>query len=150
MLAFHEFRTGGVQMRRFALFLFVAVMIFASVSAPCRAQEFKTYPGAKLDEKSSREASAAAPGKESEVYATSDAYEKVYAFYKGLYKEYSMSNSSPKLPSGQQIKWAFFILDGGKDLASSKYWMKVQRPYVGGADGQDIRDLTVIQTVRSK
>jgi hypothetical protein len=138
------------MMRKLSLFLIVVSMILAAVNTPCLAQDFKPYPGAKLDEKSSREASAAAPGKQSEVYTTGDAFEKVYAFYKGLYKEFTMSSSSPKLASGPQIKWAFFILDGGKDLASSKYWMKIQRPYVGGADGQDIRDITVIQTVRSK
>jgi hypothetical protein len=137
-------------MRKFVLFLFVVGMILISVNLSCLAQDFKPYPDAKLDEKSSREASGAAPGKQSEVYTTGDAFEKVYAFYKGLYKEYKMSSSSPKLPSGQQIRWAFFILDGGKDLASSKYWMKIQRPYVAGADGQEIRDITVIQTVRSK
>jgi len=137
-------------MRRFALFLCVIGLVLAKSNISCLAQDFKPYPGAKLDEKGSREASAAAPGKQSEVYTTGDAFEKVSAFYKGIYKEYAMPNSSPKLPSGQQLKWAFFILDGGKDLASSKYWMKVQRPYVGGADGQDVRDITVIQTVRSK
>jgi hypothetical protein len=137
-------------MRKLSLFLVVVSMVFAAVNAPCLAQDLKLYPGAKLDEKSSHEASAAAPGKQSEVYTTGDAFEKVYAFYKGAYKEFTMSSSSPKLPSGQQIKWAFFILDGGKDLASSKYWMKIQRPYVGGTDGQDVRDVTIIQTVRSK
>jgi hypothetical protein len=137
-------------MRKFALFLVVAGMILATVNVPCLAQDFKPYAGSKLDEKATREATAAAPGKQSEVYTTVDAFDKVYAFYKGLYKEYPMRSSSPKLPSGQQIKWAFFILDAGKDLASSKHWMKIQRPYVGGVDGQDIRDITVIQTVRAK
>jgi len=136
-------------MRKFALFLVVVGMLLATINSPCLAQEFKPYAGSKIDEKASSEATAAVPGKQSEVYTTGDAFDKVYAFYKALYKEYSMSGS-PKLPSGQQIKWAFFIIDGGKDLASSKYWMKVQRPYVGGADGQDIRDITVIQTVRAK
>jgi len=128
-------------MRRVALFLMAAGMIFA--------QDFKPYTGSKLDEKASREASAAAPGKQSEVYTTSDSFDKVFAFYKGLYKELPM-RGAPKLPSGQQIQWAFFILDGGKNLSDSKYWMKIQRPYVGGADGRDIRDITVIQTVRAK
>ncbi len=137
-------------MRTFALFLCVTGIVLVSSNVSCLAQDFKPYPGSKLDEKASREASAAAPGKQSEVYTTGDAFEKVAAFYKGLYKEYAMPNASPKLPSGQALKWAFFILDAGKDLASSKYWMKVQRPYVGGADGQDLRDITVIQTVRSK
>src|ERR1700730_19410483 len=122
-------------MRKLSLFMIVISMILVAVNAPCLAQDLKLYPGAKPDEKASREASAAAPGKQSEVYTTGDAFEKVAAFYKGLYKEYAMPNASPKLPSGQALKWAFFILDAGKDLASSKYWMKVQRPYVGGADG---------------
>lgn len=105
---------------------------------------------ANRDEKGTHDASAAAPGKQSEVYTTDDAFDKVYAFYKGLYKEYTMGRPGPKLPSGQQLQWAFFLIDGGKDLASSKYWMKIQRRYVGGADGKDIRDVTVVQTVRAK
>jgi hypothetical protein len=137
-------------MRRFALFLVVVGMLLAFVNVPCLAQDFKPYTGSKLDDKASSDASAATPGKQSEVYTTGDAFDKVYAFYKGLYKEYTMRSSGPKLPSGQQIKWAFFIIDGGKDLSSSKYWMKIQRPYVGGVDGKDIRDITVIQTVRAK
>jgi hypothetical protein len=137
-------------MRRLALLLVAAGMLLASVNIPCLAQDFRPYAGSKLDEKASREASAAAPGKESEVYTTSAAFDDVYAFYKSQYKEYTMRSSGPKLPSGQPIKWAFFILDGGKDLASSKHWMKIQRPYVGGTDGKDVRDVTVIQTVRAK
>lgn len=126
-------------MRRFAL-------LFVGMLAVALAQDFKLYPGSKLDEKASRDASATAPGKQSDVYTTTDAFDKVYAFYKGLYKEYTM----PRMPPGRQIKWAFFILDGGKDLSNSKYWMKIQRPYIGGADGKDVRDVTVIQTVRTK
>jgi|CZKS01.1.fsa_nt_gi hypothetical protein len=137
-------------MRRFSLLLVAIGVILASINIPCLAQDFKLYAGSKQDEKASRGASAAVPGKESEVYTTSDAFDQVYAFYKTQYKEYIMGSSGPKLPSGQQIKWAFFILDGGKDLASSKHWMKIQRPYVGGADGKDVRDVTVIQTVRTK
>jgi hypothetical protein len=136
-------------MLRISLFVIVVSVLLLAVNPPCLAQDFKPYPGAKLDEKASREASAAASGKQSQVFTTEDTFEKVYSFYKGLYKEYTMSSSSPKLPSGQPLRWAFFILDGGKDLASSKYWMKIQRPYVGGADGQEVRDITVIQTVRS-
>jgi hypothetical protein len=115
------------------------------------AQDLKLFPGSRRDEKASREASQAAPGKESQVYTTSDGFEKVLAFYKGVYKQdTSMPPGGPKLPSGKQVEWAFFLIDGGKSLATSKYWMKVQRPYIGGADGTDVRDVTVIQTVRSK
>jgi len=122
------------------------LLILAGMSL---AQDFKPYAGAKLDDKASREASAAVPGKQSEVYTTGDSFDKVYAFYKCVYKEFSM-RGAPRLPNGQSIKWAFFLVDGEKDLASSKYWMKVQRPYVGGTDGADVRDITIIQTVHAK
>ena len=136
-------------MRRSISFLLAGILV-ASFNTLCLAQEFKPYPGAKLDDKATREASAAAPGKQSEVYTTGDSLDTVYAFYKGIYKESAMRSTGPKLPSGQQVKWFFFILDGGTTLANSKLWMKIQRPYVGGTDGQDIRDTTIIQTVRTK
>jgi hypothetical protein len=125
-------------------------ILVLSLAMVCRADDFKPYPGSKMDEKASRDASAAAPNKTSEVYTTGDALDKVYAFYKPLYKEQTMRSTPPKLPSGQQVKWYFFILDGGTTLANSKLWMKIQRPYVGGADGQDVRDITVIHLVRTK
>src|ERR1022692_4034390 len=60
-------------MRRLALFLVGVGMLITSVNIPCLAQDFKPYAGSKPDEKASREASAAAPGKQSEVYTTGDA-----------------------------------------------------------------------------
>jgi hypothetical protein len=128
----------------------VAIIFLVAGLAPCRAEGFKPYPGSKVDEAASREASATVPGKESLVYTTSDALEKVSSFYKGLYKEITMGSSGPKLPSGEQVRWFFFAVDGETSLAKSKFWMKVQRPYVGGADSKDIRQITVIQTVRTK
>lgn len=140
----------NVFMRRISLLPTVVIIFIAAGIAPGWAQDFKPYPGSKVDDKASREASAAAPGKESQVYTTMDAIDKVSAFYKGLYKEITMRSSGPKLPSGEQVRWVFFAIDGGPSLAQSKYWMKVQRPYVGGTDSKDIRDVTVIQTVRTK
>ncbi len=136
-------------MRKCVSFLLTGVLL-ASISGLCLAQKFTPYAGAKLDEKASGEASGAAPGKRSQVYTTGDSLDKVYAFYKSIYKEVTMRSTGPTLPSGQQVKWYFFILDGGTTLAKSKFWMKIQRPYVGGADGQDIRDITIIQTVRTE
>jgi hypothetical protein len=129
--------------------LVVFGMLLALASVPCLAVDFAPYAGSKLDEKVSRESSAAAPGTQSEVYTTTDSFDKVYAFYKNLYKEYKMPPSPMKLPSGEPIKWAFFILDGGKNLSVSKHWMKIQRPYVGRAS-TDVRDVTVIQVVLAK
>ena len=129
-------------------------LVYVLACLPEMAQELKRYPGAQFDEKVSRQASQAAPGKQSEVYTTADTFENVYAFYKRLYKEYTMP--MPQLPSGKKLQWAFFILDGGKNLSASKYWIKIQRPYVGtvadvaDAEFQDIRDVTAIQTVHPK
>jgi hypothetical protein len=118
------------------------------------AQDFKQYPGAKLDEQAGRQASAAAKGLQCQVYTTNDGFDKVYTFYKSLYKEFATPFPEQQLPGGKEVKWAFFILDGGQDLSRSKYWMKIQRPYIGtiaedsSVDFKDIRDVTVIQTVR--
>jgi hypothetical protein len=133
----------------FRSLMLVAGMVLGAANVPGMAQDFKPYPGSRLDEKASREASAAAPGKQSEVYTTADDFDKVHAFYKGKYKEVPMSRPPPKV-AGQQVKWAFFILDDGTSLANSNHWMKIQWPYVGRVDGQDARDATVIQTVRTK
>jgi hypothetical protein len=75
----------------------------------------------------------------------------VLAFYKGVYKQdTSMPPAGPKLPSGQQIQWASFIIDDASKLPSSNYWMKIQHPFVARTDGKDVRDVTVIQSVRKK
>ena len=124
------------------------VLVFAASLG--LAQALTPFPGAQRDEKASREASQSAPGKVSEVYTTNDSFDKVFAFYKGLYKQdTAMPPAGPKLPSGKQVQWAFFLVDGGTNLRTSKYWMKIQRPYIGGADGKDVRDVTVIQSVHS-
>jgi hypothetical protein len=139
-----------VSMRRSIPSLFLLLGLSCAVAS---AQDFKPYPGAALSPKDSREATAAAaePGTVSEVYLTSDSYEKVLAFYKGLYKEdQGMPKKGPALVNGQYVKWSFFLLDAGTSLANSKLWLKLQRPYLGGAGGKDIRDITTIQLVRSK
>ena len=86
------------------------------------------------------------------MYTTNDSFDKVYAFYKGLYKEVSLMSShvGSLLPSGKAVQWAFFTLDGEKDLAHSKYWFKIQRPLILSADMKDIRDVSVIQTARKR
>ena len=126
-----------------------AFLVFTSAAG--MAQELKVYPGSHLDEAASSESSKTVPGKESKVYTTSESFDKVLAFYKGVYKQdTSMPPAGPKLPSGQQIQWAFFIIDGGTKLSNSNHWMKIQRPFVATADGKDVRDVTVIQSVRKK
>lgn len=117
------------------------------------AGDFKVYPGAKVDDKLTREANEyaakakmAAP--KATIYVTGEAYEKVVTFYQGVGKEYQMpgvSGTKTKLPSGKELKSAFFIFDGAKDLMSSKRWAKIQRPYIGLAmeEGPDMTYIIV-------
>ena len=122
------------------------------------AAEFKLYPGAKMDEKATKEAQEAASAAKmsnvkATIYTTKDSFQKVASFYKGIAKEHMMPRASGM--SGKPRKsdlfegdlWeAYFIFDGAKDLASSKLWVKVQRPYIG----EDVRDVTAIVVSEKK
>lgn len=138
-----------------AVFRFVTCWIVLALGTTVVAQDFKQYPGSRLDEKAGAQASSSSRGVKCEVYTTTDDYDKIYAFYKGVYREFVAPFPKPQLPNGKEIRWAFFILDGGKDLAHSQYWLKIQRPYIGAIgdgdlDFKDIRDLSVIQTVHTR
>ena len=149
-----------VTMKKAAGILVVGLAMAALVAA----QAFKVYPGAKKftppDTEETREAAKQMPpGVTQTIYLSDDAFEKVNTFYAGVGKAYSLPGMERggKLPNGQVMKVAFFILDGATDLGSSKSWVKVQRPYVGGVemkDGQpefkDIRDVTAITVVEKK
>ena len=125
-----------------------AALVFAS--------EFKVYPGAKIDEKTTKEANEAAQGAKmsnvkSTIYTTTDSFPKVTSFYKGMSKEYIMPRASgtsgkPQKYEKYDLYEAFFIFDDAKDLASSKLWVKIQRPYIGN----DVRDITVILVTEKK
>jgi hypothetical protein len=90
------------------------------------------------------------PGTETELYVTADSYDKVYAFYKGIARETVVGGPGLTLPNGTAVTWSFFVLDGGKTLADSKLWLKVQRPSVVDNEMKDVRDITSIQLVRKK
>ena len=93
------------------------------------------YPGAKLDRASTDEAKAAAaaePEVEVTVYTTSAPFDKFYGFFAKNGREFKVIGSRMrKLPNGQDLRDAFFILDGAENLAVSKRWVKLQRPYLG-------------------
>lgn len=134
----------------------VSLFVVLVLSPFVFASEFKVYPGAKIDEKTTKEANEAAQGAKmsnvkSTIYTTTDSFPKVTSFYKGMSKEYIMPRASgtsgkPKKYEKYDLYEAFFIFDDAKDLASSKLWVKIQRPYIGN----DVRDITVILVTEKK
>lgn len=141
-----------------------AAILVLAVATIVAAQGFKVYPGASKftppDNEETREAlKALPPGTEATYYITNDSFEKVAAFYRGFAKEYTIPGrkSAGKLPNGQEIKQAFFIFDGAKDIVTSKSWADVQRPYIGSVkmkgfvpEYHDVRDVTAIALTQKK
>ena len=140
-------------MKKTSLALIAIAFLFSVVVS---AAEFKSYPGAKVDEQATRESNEAAKAEKmsnvrSTVYTSQDSFPKVVSFYMGLAKEFSMPRASgtsgkPKKYEKYDLWEAYFIFDGAKDLASSKLWVKVQRPYIGN----DVQDITVILVTEKK
>lgn len=132
--------------------LALTVLALSNTVTPVLAQDIKVYPGATLDATSSHQCSTG--GTQCQVYTTGDSFEKLYAYYKGVYREARWPVPAPTLQNGRQVQWAFFILDDGKDLAHAKHWLKIQHPFIGtiGDEGEpdfkDVRDLSVIQAIR--
>lgn len=132
----------------------LTIPVLLSLSSLALGQEFKRYRAAKIDQTATEEAMRLAvtdPGLEVTVYVTADPFEKVYAFYKNAAREYHMlGKRTRKLPTGQELRDAFFLLDDAKDLVTSKMWVKIQRPYIGaglargGNSPSDVRDVTAI------
>ena len=146
-----------------AKFVGAAVLVLAMTTV-VTGQGFKVYTGATKftppDTEETREAlKALPPGTQASYYLTNDSFEKVVAFYKGFAKEYTIPGrkSAGRLPNGQEIKQAFFIFDGAKDIVTSKSWADVQRPYIGSIkmkgfvpEYHDVRDVTAIVLTQKK
>jgi len=115
-------------------------------------QEFVTYPGAMYDEKMSK--LVVKRQADIQVFTTPEAFDKVRAFYATRFHEVKFNAPAPTVRSGVRVRWAFFTLDYESDLAHSKYWIKVQYPFIASVndDGEftDIRDVTAIQTFHVK
>jgi hypothetical protein len=145
-------------------FVSATLLLVLAGTTEVAGQGFKTYPGATkftppVTEETKKALNELPPGTQSSYYLTDDSFEKVTEFYKGFAKEYTMplGRRGGKLPNGQEMKAAFFIFDGAKDLATSKSWAKVQRPYIGSVEMKglvpeyhDIRDVTAITVVEKK
>ena len=122
-------------MKRGALILTLVMSV--TLPAVVFAGSFKVYPGANVEEvyEAKQSATGAKMSKSPKViiFTTNDFFENVVAFYRGTGREYRMPGSSGKpikLPSGQELKEAYFIFDNAADIMTSKHWVKIQRPYL--------------------
>jgi len=143
-----------------------SLTVFVTMSTFAFAGQFKVYPGAKVDKKATEEArqlvvgTKLGKGTRTSIYTTGDSFKKVFDFYNGIAKEYKMhwmGGKVKRLPSGQEIKEAFFIFDGAPDISTSKLWIKIQRPYIGTVKMEghtvkygDIRETTTISVSEQK
>ena len=119
----------GAFILTFVMFFTLPTVVFAG--------SFKVYPGANVEEvyEAKQSATGAKMSKSPKViiFTTNDFFENVVAFYRGTGREYRMPGSSGKpikLPSGQELKEAYFIFDNATDIMTSKHWIKIQRPYL--------------------
>jgi hypothetical protein len=117
-------------------FILTLVMSF-TLPTVVFAGSFKVYPGARVEEvyeaKQSETGAKMSKSPKVIIFITNDFFENVVAFYRGAGREYRMPGSSGKpirLPSGQELKEAYFIFDNAADIMTSKHWIKIQRPYL--------------------
>lgn len=152
------------------VYVVLLLMSFAFASHVVAA-EFKIYPGATIDQKATKDATevlkqSGMTGRAT-IYTTSDAFEKVVAFYKGMAKEWQMprgeGEEAPKLRAGGVLRETYFIFDGAKDITTAKLWIKIQRPYFGKMKAsmspnpkyaedmyEDIRNVTAVTVSEDK
>jgi hypothetical protein len=145
------------EMKRVALVLILVTSF--TLPALGLSASFKVYPGARVedvyDTKQSEGGTKMSKGPKVIIFTTNDFFENVVAFYRGTGREYRMPGGSGKpikLPSGQELKEAYFIFDNAADITTSKHWIKIQRPYLSrertreGSPGryETVRDVTAI------
>ena len=135
----------GVKERKRGAIVLALVMLFV-LTEVAFSSSFKVYPEAKLEDiyeaKQSEAGGKMSKGHKVIIFTTNDFFENVVAFYRGNAREYRIpgGGKSTKLPSGQELKEAYFILDEAGDIMTSNHWIKIQRPYLArGRTGEGFR-----------
>lgn len=118
--------------------LLCSVVATSSVS---HAAPLARYPGAQIDEHTTAAAyhrlariKSEQRARKTTIYATTDPYEKVVAFYRKRGRVFTLPGGLGKptaLPEGKKLHQTYIILDGASGLTASKRWVKIQSPYVG-------------------
>jgi len=140
--------------------------VLAAGAGLAHGAPFKPYPGAQVDEYTTEAVNRRAASRAGEemgrttIYVTTDAYEKVVAFYRRSGREFVMPGGLAQpsdLPEGKKLRQIYLILDGAASLRTSRNWVKIQSPYVGPTwkaeikpGDTPIRELTAIMHVQAK
>lgn len=161
-----------------SLFLIATILLLATSA---RAQ-WAAYPAAQREPAAEAKANDVKrqnnlPVGNTYIATTADSFEKVLAFYAARGKEHALpgrprqagggyerdlpgeirqgAKGVETIPSGLKIKQAIVILDGAPDLATSKDYMSIARPFILDMtrDGakfvyHDVRDLTAITRIQ--
>jgi hypothetical protein len=125
------------------------------------AGSFAVYPGASEPDwaEAVRQQATAQGGTQTDsgmrdvkIYATSEPFEKVYAFYKARGTEvpgFSSPSGRPG-PRGVTIHVGAFTFDGATSLRASKQFVIITRPVFLDTKLEDMRDVTAIQVTTKK
>jgi len=119
------------------------------------AAELRVYPGATAEDFAAwqrKHPNVNVPhGMHVERYSTPDPLDKVVAFYAKIGREAGQEKRLT-LKTGEEIRMRTFILDGTKkDVATSKLFVRIQRPYVDYITpelrGEGVKELTAIEVI---
>ena len=119
------------------------------------AAELRVYPGATAEDFAAwqrRHPDVTVPrGMHVKRYSTPDPLDKVIAFYAKIGREAGQEKRLT-LKTGEEIRMRTFILDGTKkDVATSKLFVRIQRPYVDFITSEfraeGVKQLTAIEVI---
>lgn len=165
LIMFPARETNACRRKSMGPKLATALVLALGLAAGAAADGFKVYPGATKytppqNENTKEFMENLRPGVTMTAYLTTDSFEQVVAFYKGLGREFASpkTHTSPKLPNGQEVKKAFVIFDGAPTPMKSRSWVSVRRPFLGAVTHigntppqyNDVRDVTEIVLTEKK
>lgn len=109
---------------------FFIIMFFVGISG-ANAASFSVYPGAVRSETETQKLNFGKPANlpYSTAFVTSDAFEKVKAFYQGAGKEFIPPKNLKEKKTADN-KTAYFIFDKARNPDSSSQWVLIQEPFI--------------------
>jgi hypothetical protein len=142
--------------------LAIATLVSATLTLAQAGRGFQPYPGADASapwfKKYAADTIASLrsimPGAELEMWITSDAFDKVAAFYKARgderpeFAKTLVENLRAK--SGRPVQATHVVFDGASSPVTSKDYVSIQRPVIVQFTPLEVHDMTVLARYRMK